>query len=342
MSSWVYVLSKFTNELLVFELAAIFSLLAAYLGFWVLRKRKLGTIDEAVPSGMVKLYLNELIQQAQVLRTQLFGLLGHTEIPGETLRFAVQPHHPGDGPLLASASAQIGAQAANDPELQKKLALLEMKLLEQTSAVDLLETEKKRIADELAAMKNAAKAGATSGGGADVQDFKKKIQELEDKLAEYSVIEDDLANLKRLQQENAQLRSALQGAGVSIPDAAAAPATGAAVAAAAGVATAAVESAPAQQKQPSPEETQPAPEAAQEPAASPEPKPAATQEPAFEGLAENVAASLPNTDPTKTGSPEPAMPQSTTPEPTAAASPPKENKSDEDLLSEFEKMLNMS
>ncbi|MEK7692360.1 MAG: hypothetical protein AAB425_15200, partial [Bdellovibrionota bacterium] len=77
--------------------------------------------------------------------------------------------------------------------------------------------------------KGKAGANISSEGGGNQAALMDKIKSLEDRLAEYSVIEDDLANLKRLQQENTQLRGELDalkagggGAGAGVAAAAAA------------------------------------------------------------------------------------------------------------------------
>jgi uncharacterized coiled-coil protein SlyX len=105
-----------------------------------------------------------------------------------------------------------------DPALLGRLAELETKIADQSKTMDAVLAEKMRIEAEL------AKAKLGGGGGGGDSELKARLQELEARLAEYSVIEDDLANLKRLQQENAQLKAMLAGAGGAAAVAAAAPA----------------------------------------------------------------------------------------------------------------------
>src|SRR4051812_37142033 len=95
MSAWIYLFSKFSSEALLLEALFISLLIAGYAAFWILRKRRLGAIRAAdVPAPLVKAYLSELIGDAQVLRTQLFGLLG------------------GNGAVSAEALAQAGLSRA--------------------------------------------------------------------------------------------------------------------------------------------------------------------------------------------------------------------------------------
>lgn len=309
LESSVYVFSKFTSEALIFESLAICALCATYAAFWVLRKRRIGVIENAVPSGVVKGYLNELILDAEQLRAQLFGLLSaaRSEAPAT---------------LTETQASAASATVSMDPELMKKVAQLEHKMSEQAKAMDGMLAEKARIEQELAAARAAgAGKGAPSGADPMVPKLQEKISQLEGRLAEYSVIEDDLANLKRLQQENAQLRSALagQGGGASVPAAfTSAPAPAAAKAPAAPVEVPA--SAPA------------------------EALVAATPDASFENLVDQVEESLAPAAPAPAAA-APEAPSAPAPAAALAASTPDAggatlSKSDEDLVAEFEKMLN--
>lgn len=350
MESWVYIFSQFSSELLLFELFGIFGLIACYSAFWVLKKRKFGTAQETLPSGVVQSYLNTLIAEAQVMRTQLFGLLSDA---GATIDFAslmgnAQPLPAGfqaAAPVAAPTPTPVVDDSAKekiqaDPEAAQKLAELELKLNEQVTATSKLEEEKQALEKQLA----DAKAGA--GGDGEVvgdEDLLKKIKDLEDRLAEYSIIEDDLANLKRLQQENEQLRAALAGKGEAPPPPAAEPETPAVEAAPAAAPETAPEAAPEiAAAEPAPAEV--APEPAPEPAAAepaPEPAPAEAapaEEPKkddqFEELVDKVEDSLKPE--------EPAQEASTAKEdPATLDEKDKEKAGDDDLLNEFERMLNM-
>lgn len=357
MDSWVYLFSRFTPEALLFEALLIFILLSGYTAFWVLRKRRFGVVENELPAGPVRVYLNELILNAEQLRAQLFGLMAahdtHSSDLGKSIAAALQ----GGGSL--GATGPTGAVAAgpplsvNDPELAKKLPALEAKMAEQAKAMETIIIEKTRIEKELVEAKaaaaksasapvpngEAAAPGAAVGGesAAQVEDLSKKVKELEGKLAEYNVIEDDLANLKRLQQENTQLKKLLAEKGGSIEQlAAAAPAVAAA--------SAATESAP----------TAPAPAVAQPAAVASAAAPDAA-DPAFDSLAAQVEESLAapsgaTAAPASAGGSQaasaptadaaPASAGSTDAAPVAdAATPAAAEPSEADLVAEFEKML---
>ncbi|MBU6374682.1 MAG: hypothetical protein KGQ59_01685 [Bdellovibrionales bacterium] len=208
MTSWVHLFSKFTAEALLLEAALICLLIGGFFTYTVLRKRRTGSQEEAVPSSVVKVYLNELITDAEQMRAQLFGLLQSSGI------MTPSPENSGAAKaafLASQRSHDIDGSTSGDSELLHKISTLEARMKEQSRAMELLIQDKSRIENELTLAKNTAAKAILSETqqSPDTTELKRKIAQLEGKLAEYSVIEDDLANLKRLQQENTDLKSRL-------------------------------------------------------------------------------------------------------------------------------------
>lgn len=208
-TSWVHLFSKFSPEALLFEALLICLGIAAYAAWVILRKRKQQTSEDLVPGSVVKVYLNELVLEAEQMREQLNELLKATggAQPAQLERLTTRLRVPAASSPLMEASPSSSASQA-DSALLEKILSLETKMRDQSSAMETLVTEKTRIENELKLAKSAASRPTPSSSGRDPEseELRKKIQALEVKLSEYSVIEDDLANLKRLQQENAQLR----------------------------------------------------------------------------------------------------------------------------------------
>jgi hypothetical protein len=327
VNSLVYFIARLSDELLVFQAFLICCLVASYTAFWILKKRKLGATPTYVPSGVFKQYLGELISEAHFLRNQLFGILSEhgIQLPQGT---GVTP---AAGPALTAPAA-----TASGPEFSD----LQNKLNQQLAAFQKLEAEKKAIEAQLKTLSaGGAAAAADPKAAAEAEGLKSKVKDLEGKLAEYSIIEDELAQLKRLQQENEELRKLL---GPNAP----AP-TVVKAAAAATAATAA--------GTPSPVSEAPAPEAP-----APEtPGPAApdvSAAPNFDQLVDQVEQSLQPPEPAPAPVEAAATPAAPAPVPAAPAPAPVETAAapaapapaaaptsgggDEDLLSEFEKMLN--
>jgi hypothetical protein len=219
-SPWVFLFSRFSSEALLFEALVIFTLLAVYAAFFVLRKRRFGSVKTQIPAGVVKAYLNELIGDAESLRAQLFGLLYSAGVPAAELAHLRNMGGTGSG-ISAGAMLQATQTGGGDPAA---VQALEAKLAAQAKQIETFLAEKMRVEKELeeARTKGDSTSSQTSNEMNKLQD---KIGLLEGKLAEYSVIEDDLANLKRLQQENTSLKAQLGGkpAGGSVAGPAAAP-----------------------------------------------------------------------------------------------------------------------
>lgn len=119
---------------------------------------------------------------------------------------------------IASLEAQLVSSQNSQRELEAKVATLQAQL----SAAEAKIKELEALLAELRA----------SGGGdaalkTELSMLTKERDEIRDRLKEFEIISDDLANLKRLQQENEQLKrslAALQGgAPASAPTAAVAP-----------------------------------------------------------------------------------------------------------------------
>ena len=200
-SPWVFLFSRFSSEALLFEALVIFTLLAVYAAFFVLRKRRFGSVKTQIPAGVVKAYLNELIGDAESLRAQLFGLLYSAGVPAAELA-----HLRGTGSgVSAGAMLQATQAGGGDPAA---VQALEAKLAAQAKQIETFLAEKVRVEKELE--ETRTKGDSTSSQSSnELNKLQEKIGLLEGKLAEYSVIEDDLANLKRLQQENTQLKTQL-------------------------------------------------------------------------------------------------------------------------------------
>jgi hypothetical protein len=275
MTSWIYLFSRFTPEVLLFEVLFICVLTSFYSTFWFMRRRRLGVITESMPAGVLKHYLAEVMQNAKNIQGELFGEAVSSGAPS-----------------WSSSASQLTNKP--DPNLLQKFSDLENKLTEKEAILQRLTQEKLKAEKELETVKlTSEKKGpslATANNG-ELLELKEKIQTLEDRLLEYSIIEDDLANLKRLQQENSVLKKLMTTHGVQVPG---------------GEVIAAVPSAVA------------SPSAS--PSVSPTPVPAPTQiipqkNQSFEGLVDHVEKSL------------------------EGAPPPSNEKSDGELVAEFEKML---
>lgn len=123
---------------------------------------------------------------------------------------------------IASLEAQLNSNKGSQTELESKVTSAQGNLSSAEKKVKELET---KLAQAL------ANAGSNTGGGADdsglraeLDSVSKERDEIRDRLKEFEIISDDLANLKRLQQENEQLKRSLAAGGAAPQAAAPAPA----------------------------------------------------------------------------------------------------------------------
>lgn len=396
MNPWIYFFSKFSDELILLEAFALFVLCAIYAGYWIIRRSKLDK-ENLIPASRVQEFLDQIIDETTELEQELFGQSKDRTALKSKIRATLSSESSGPS-VTVHAPETLSAEAEERIRELEQLVTIKEKAL--SDALNEKQSIQKKMEETTAKQKNEAQA-PTAAGSAASDELHKKIKNLEDRLAEYSVIEDDLANLKRLQQENQKLKTSLTQAGLPLPanpaaseasTAAPAAATTPGAASAATTSTTTLDAAPAatEKNASSPSDTTPAAQAAPGTDAT-----GKTETPGAAGTGPAIAAATvtaavaPATTKTTTPAPATATPATVTPAPAAAqpstpfdsleanvekslaenatsaqpatqtqpaaapeqtAAPAASNpnpgstgggKSDDDLLAEFEKMLNL-
>lgn len=223
-------LDKFGPELLVIQFGFLVILSTLFLWLWFSNRRKYHNLKHAIPANVVKSYLDSIIQNSTALKSSLFrgGGLDVDSVPsvmplsnltgGESMGVNGAPSTAlleelnQKKALIASLEAQLATAHNATRELESKLS---------TSQSNLSSAEK-RI-KELEALLAQSQAGGGEGDEAikaELVNVSKERDEYRDRLKEFEIIADDLANLKRLQQENEQLKrslAALQEGGAPAP-----------------------------------------------------------------------------------------------------------------------------
>ena len=295
MNSIINYLDKFASEIFIFLLGLLLIVSAAWIWLYIHNRKKYHNLKHQIPASVVKNYLDSIIQNSTALKSSLFRGGGLDVDPNSV---------PSVMPLdqLKTAPPIVGTPVGEggDEALKAEVARLQGQLAEKENIIKDLESKnvdlegtvkaKQERIEELEKLLAEAKENSDDTGGspevqAQLDAVTAERDQLKEDLAQYDIIEDDLADLKRLKQENEQLKTALEEKGGAAP---------------AGEA-------------PSAEE--PAAEAAAN-----EPAP-----PVEEPVAEEVTAEA-----------APVANEPAAPEESIAS---EEDKSPEDLLSEFEKML---
>jgi hypothetical protein len=208
MASFIYFYSKFTEEFLLLNATLLFGTLALYLYHWVVKRRRLGAAGQFVPSEIVNVYLNQLVNEAQFVRNHLFGILNDSKHT-DTAAFRNMMSS-GNTAAPHTDAPPRSENGAIPEELMNRLGSLENQLSEKEGMIVNINVEKTKLMQEITALKAAQKAGAASAAAGDQADLLKRIKLLEQQLEEYALFEEDLANIKRIQQENDQLKKQIE------------------------------------------------------------------------------------------------------------------------------------
>jgi hypothetical protein len=221
LESLITTLDKFTPEILVILSGLLVITTTLFLWLWFANRRTYNLLRHQLPASVVKTYLDSVIQNSNSLKSALFRG-GGNDIGAMPTSMPVI----GGGESMAAAGPGDAGLRDQVQRLQSEISSLQSQLATANNVKKDLEgalaTAHARI-KELEAL--LAKAGTSAGGDsaavtAELQKVSKERDELREKLKEYEIIEDDLANLKRLQQENQQLKRSLGVSGGSAPIAA--------------------------------------------------------------------------------------------------------------------------
>jgi len=216
------VLTKFTDETITtFVLLWVFVTCVLVL-YWIHNRRKFHQLSHQIPASIVKNYLDSIIQNSTALKSSLFR--GGGLDVGEGIPSVVPVKDLPSGQVsvaqMNQKNAEISALHARVAEKEMVIKDLEAKIAKYESGSDVSAEKDEEIQilkSELVALQaklKAAESRPATGGGdpqlaANFAKVSKEKEELLEKLQEYEIIEEDLANLKRLQQENEQLKKSL-------------------------------------------------------------------------------------------------------------------------------------
>jgi hypothetical protein len=237
------ILTKFTDETItVFSLLLLVTMVGIII-YWFYNRKKFHQLSHEIPASVVKNYLDSIIQNSNSLKSSLFrggGLdIGNgvpSVVPVGDLPSSVSIGVGSGSEEIHQKNAEIAALTQKLNDRQKQIFDLE-KTIQDLSAgkglgaeTDLLKKDlaqsQQRVRDLEAQLADAmARAGGDVNLQKELASVTSERNEIRERLKEYAIIEEDLANLKRLQQENDQLKAELLALrkGAPVP-AAAAPA----------------------------------------------------------------------------------------------------------------------
>lgn len=232
------IVTQFNDEtFLVSSLIGLF-VLCCLIAIWLYNRRKFHNLKHQIPADVVKNYLDSIIQNSTALKSSLFRGGGLDVADGIPSVFPVGNMQGGNVSTGGASAEEINQKNAEISSLRTQLSDkdriiqdLEKRLAEGggASADDLAKIN--TLTSENTSLKEELEAAKASGGGdgassEELQAVSKERDDLKERLMEYEIIEEDLANLKRLQQENEQLKKSLEAmkSGAEAPAAEPAPA----------------------------------------------------------------------------------------------------------------------
>ncbi len=249
MESIRLILTQFTDEtmsIVIAILVVVFSVLVAY---WYYNRRKFHQLSHQIPASVVQNYLDSIIANSNALKSSLFrggglevgegvpAILPTSDLPtgGISVGGASSEELASKNAEIANLRSMLSQKDATIAELEKML-----EAARSSSGGGISQEEYDIVKSEVTGLKNqleeantaieearANAGGADGGSSAELEKVTGERDELKERLMEYEIIEEDLANLKKYQQENDSLKkqlAALQGGEAAPAPAAEAPA----------------------------------------------------------------------------------------------------------------------
>lgn len=218
-------LDKYTVQIFIFLLGMLLIITGVLLFVWISNRRKFHQFKHQIPSSVLKNYLDSIIQNSTALKSSLFRGGGLDVEAGGV---------PSVLPLdqLKQGAAFDAVSAGGDEELRAEINRLQNALSDKNTIIKDLETAKiglegenksksERIVELEKLLETLKNEPGESGDSAKILAEKNALElrnkEIEEQLKEYEIIGDDLANLKKIKQENEQLKQALADMGQSAP-----------------------------------------------------------------------------------------------------------------------------
>ncbi len=229
METLILSFTKYNDEIVMIAASLLMTTLVVLFFYWDYNRRKFKKLTHQIPASVVKNYLDSIIQNSNSLKSTLFrgsGLdIGESipsVVPVQNLPSSNALNSGIPEEVLNQKSAEITALRRDLADKEKMVSDLEKQLTAAASGDDSslldeiksLKTENQQLKDRITELEGLlAKAKESSGDDGAVSELVAELDELKEKLTEYEIIEEDLANLKRLQQENDQLKKTIADMG---------------------------------------------------------------------------------------------------------------------------------
>ncbi len=214
----ITIFDKYNEEIFDIQRGLLVIIFTLLIWLWFYNRRKYHNLKHAIPANVVKNYLDSIIQNSNALKSSLFrgGGMNLEGVPsvmplsqlggGDSIGISGAPNTAlmeelnQKKALIASLEAQLASSHGSQRELESKIPPLQNQLSLADSKIKELETLLAR---------NRETGGGDEALKQELAMLIKERDEIRERLKEFEIISDDLANLKRLQQENEQLKRSL-------------------------------------------------------------------------------------------------------------------------------------
>ena len=193
----------------------LIAVLTVFVWLWLYNRKKYHNLKHQIPANVVKNYLDSIIQNSTALKSSLFrggGLDVDTSAVPAVLPLADLP-----------GGSQVGFDSNDVASLKAQISNLEALLQEKSGVISQLENENAsvkgevRIKDEtieeleriIESLRNNS-SETSPEPSADTSLLETEIDSLKEQLKEYEIISADIANMKKLSEENALLKESLR------------------------------------------------------------------------------------------------------------------------------------
>jgi DNA repair exonuclease SbcCD ATPase subunit len=213
------------DDIIVIQMGFLCIVTTIFLWLWNSNRKKYNNLKHAIPADVVKSYLDSIIMNSTSLKSQLFRG-GGLESNGVPSVLPLQSLTGGEGLAISGApstalleelnqkKAQVAALEAQLSSFQSSQREVESKLGQSQNSLIAAQGKISELEGLLA--QNREGSGADEALKTEINMITKERNDLRDRLKEFEIIADDLANLKRLQQENEQLKRSLAAQGGTV------------------------------------------------------------------------------------------------------------------------------
>ncbi len=178
---------QFTDEAIIISASLLIFIFCILLIYWFYNRHKFKNLNHQIPATVVKNYLDSVIENSNSLKS---SLLRNNGKGADNIPSVVSLDN-----LGTDSNSELEFLKVENEKLKESL--------DQSGNVDELKNKIISLEEELNSK------GNDSGLSDKIKKITRERDELKDILKEYSVIEDDISNLKHLKQENKQLKEQL-------------------------------------------------------------------------------------------------------------------------------------